>query len=154
MIVASVLLLLWAGIAVAQVESSDYARAERFLSWNATKLVYDTPVDPQWIQEPGEKESDRFWYRKPVRGGHRFVYVDRIVVAPSARGRGLARRLYDELIRTATEAGHDRVVCEVNLDPPNPQSDAFHAALGFQPLATARIHGGTKTVRYMARSLR
>ena len=91
------------------------------------------------------------WFRA---GYDRFVYVDRIVVAPSARGRGMARRLYDELIRTATEAGHDRVVCEVNLDPPNPQSDAFHAALGFQPLATARIHGGTKTVRYMARSLR
>ncbi|WP_316203434.1 GNAT family N-acetyltransferase [Bradyrhizobium sp. SZCCHNS3051] len=91
------------------------------------------------------------WFRARY---DRFVYVDRIVVASAARGRGLARQLYEELIREATAAGHDRIVCEVNLDPPNPQSDAFHAALGFAPLATAGIHGGAKTVRYMARSLR
>lgn len=83
----------------------------------------------------------------------RFVYVDRIVVAPMARGRGLARRLYEALIRKASEAGHDRVVCEVNLDPPNPQSDAFHAALGFSEVGSASIHGGAKTVRYLARAL-
>ncbi|WP_316239371.1 GNAT family N-acetyltransferase [Bradyrhizobium sp. SZCCHNR1015] len=91
------------------------------------------------------------WFRARY---DRFVYVDRIVVAPAARGRGLARQLYEELIREAAAAGHDHIVCEVNLDPPNPQSDAFHAALGFAPLATAGIHGGAKTVRYMARSLR
>ncbi|WP_316230413.1 GNAT family N-acetyltransferase [Bradyrhizobium sp. SZCCHNR1051] len=91
------------------------------------------------------------WFRARY---DRFIYVDRIVVAPAARGRGLARQLYEELIREATAADHDRIVCEVNLDPPNPQSDAFHAALGFAPLAAASIHGGAKTVRYMARSLR
>ena len=32
----------------------------------------------------------------------------------SARGRGYARRLYDDLFRHAAVAGHDRVVCEVN----------------------------------------
>jgi predicted GNAT superfamily acetyltransferase len=91
------------------------------------------------------------WFRARY---DRFVYVDRIVVAQAARGRGLARQLYERLIREAIAAGHDRIVCEINLDPPNPQSDAFHAALGFVPLATASIHGGAKTVRYMARSLR
>ncbi len=83
----------------------------------------------------------------------RFIYVDRIVVAQSARGQGLARLLYDSLIRDAQTAAHQRIVCEVNLDPPNPQSDAFHAALGFEPLATAGIHGGTKTVRYLIKPL-
>ena len=33
----------------------------------------------------------------------RFVYVDRIVVAPSARGRGCARRLYDDLFEHAVD---------------------------------------------------
>ncbi|CCD91301.1 putative Acetyltransferase, GNAT family [Bradyrhizobium sp. ORS 375] len=83
----------------------------------------------------------------------RFLYVDRIVVAPHARGRGLARLLYENLIRDAGAAGHEHIVCEVNLDPPNPQSDAFHAALGFEPLATESIHGGAKTVRYLAKPL-
>ena len=83
----------------------------------------------------------------------RFVYVDRIVVAPSARGRGLARQLYDTLIGKAGVAGHQRIVCEVNLDPPNPGSDRFHAALGFAEVGSASIHGGTKRVRYLAREL-
>jgi predicted GNAT superfamily acetyltransferase len=61
----------------------------------------------------------------------RFVYVDRVVVAAAARGRGYARTLYTELFRIAREAGHQIITCEVNLVPPNPGSDAFHAALGF-----------------------
>lgn len=83
----------------------------------------------------------------------RFVYVDRVAVAAAARGRGHARRLYHDLFETAVRNGHDIVVCEVNADPPNAASDAFHAALGFSEIGYASIHGGTKTVRYFARSL-
>ncbi|MFY8143737.1 MAG: GNAT family N-acetyltransferase [Caulobacter sp.] len=82
-----------------------------------------------------------------------FVYVDRVVVADSARGRGLAKALYDDLFAAAKAAGHARIVCEVNSDPPNPASDAFHAALGFVPVGTAEIHGGKKTVTYLERRL-
>ncbi|TGD95685.1 GNAT family N-acetyltransferase [Methylobacterium nonmethylotrophicum] len=81
----------------------------------------------------------------------RFVYVDRIVTAPAQRGRGLARALYVELFARAAESGHDRIACEVNRLPPNPNSDAFHAALGFSEVGTAEIHGGAKTVRYLLR---
>src|SRR6185369_13343579 len=83
----------------------------------------------------------------------RFVYVDRIVVAPSARGRGCARRLYDDLFEHAVRSGHDRVVCEVNQDPPNPVSDAFHAALGFVEVGTASVHHGSRTVSYLSHTL-
>lgn len=83
----------------------------------------------------------------------RFVYVDRIAVASEARGRGHARRLYNDLFECAAQAGHDVVVCEINSDPPNPGSDAFHAALGFTLVGEARIHGGKKAVRYFARPL-
>jgi len=83
----------------------------------------------------------------------RFVYVDRIVVAPSARGRGCARRLYHDLFKHAVRAGHDRVVCEVNKMPPNAASDAFHAALGFVEVGTASVHGGSRTVRYLSQTL-
>lgn len=81
----------------------------------------------------------------------RFVYVDRIVTAPAQRGRGLARGLYEDLFARARAAGHDRIACEVNRVPPNPGSDAFHAALGFCEVGTAEIHDGTKTVRYLLR---
>ncbi len=90
------------------------------------------------------------WFR--ARYPH-FVYVDRIVVASPARGRGYARRLYQDLFHHAAQAGHERVVCEVNLDPPNPASDAFHAQLKFVEVGTAKIHGGSKTVRYFSRML-
>ncbi|PZR32472.1 GNAT family N-acetyltransferase [Caulobacter segnis] len=90
------------------------------------------------------------WFRDRF---DRFVYVDRVVVADAARGRGLARRLYDELFAAARAAGHARIVCEVNSEPPNPASDAFHAALGFVPIGTAQIHGGAKTVTYLERGL-
>jgi predicted GNAT superfamily acetyltransferase len=83
----------------------------------------------------------------------RFVYVDRIVVASSARGRGYARLLYGDLFDQASTAGHERVVCEVNARPPNPESDAFHAALGFGKVGSASIHNDSKTVRYLLRAL-
>ncbi|MGE3332324.1 MAG: GNAT family N-acetyltransferase [Rhodospirillaceae bacterium] len=81
----------------------------------------------------------------------RFVYVDRIVVAASARGRGLARMLYEDLFQETRSAGFDLVVCEVNSVPPNPGSDAFHASLGFAEVGRAELPGRDKTVRYLAR---
>ena len=83
----------------------------------------------------------------------RFVYVDRVVVAASARGRGLARTLYRDLFEQAARAGHQCVVCEVNTRPPNPESGAFHAALGFTEVGHASIHDGAKDVCYLLRAL-
>jgi predicted GNAT superfamily acetyltransferase len=83
----------------------------------------------------------------------RFVYVDRIVVASSARGQGCARRLYHDLFEHAVRAGHQRVVCEVNSSPPNPTSDAFHAALGFTEVGAASVYDGSRTVRYLSYTL-
>lgn len=90
------------------------------------------------------------WFRQRYP---RFAYVDRVVVAQSARGRGLARGLYEELFAKAMAAGHTVVACEVNFDPPNPGSDAFHAALGFSEVGSATIYGGERSVRYFVRPL-
>ena len=103
------------------------------------------------FDQDADYDSPNFlWFRTRYP---RFVYVDRIAVAASARGRGHARKLYDDLFATARAAGFGIVVCEVNADPPNPASDAFHAALGFSEVGQAAIHDGKKTVRYFARSL-
>ena len=83
----------------------------------------------------------------------RFVYVDRIVTAPQSRGRGLAAGLYRDLFAKAAAAGHDRILCEVNLDPPNPGSDAFHARMGFTEIGRAMRDDGAKTVRYLQRRI-
>ena len=83
-----------------------------------------------------------------------FIYIDRIIVAASARGQGIARILYDDLFSVAKQAGHQRVVCEVNIEPPNPASDRFHRTMGFEEVGQASIHGGTKTVRYFEKMIR
>jgi len=103
------------------------------------------------FDQHADYDSPNFlWFRSRYQ---RFVYVDRVVVAMQARGRGLARRLYLDLFRQVAEAGHDRIVCEINADPPNPESDLFHAALGFTQVGSGLIHEGRKAVRYMAREL-
>jgi uncharacterized protein len=80
------------------------------------------------------------------------AYVDRVIVAPRARGRGLARALYHAFAERAAARGLRRIACEVNIEPPNPASDAFHAALGFAECGRAPLPGG-KTVRYLVRPL-
>jgi len=101
-------------------------------------------------QDAAYDSPNFLWFRHRFA---RFVYVDRIAVADHARGRGLARRLYEDLFSAALVRGHDVVTCEVNSAPPNPGSDAFHSALGFVKVGEAVIHGGKKSVRYFARQL-
>ena len=87
------------------------------------------------------------WFRSRYT---RFVYVDRVAVGSEHRGKGLARALYEELFVIARAAGHERVLCEVNLVPPNPISDAFHAALGFQEVGRGVLTRLQREVRYLA----
>ncbi|WP_320442936.1 GNAT family N-acetyltransferase, partial [Gluconacetobacter entanii] len=99
------------------------------------------------FDQDADYDSPNFlWFRKRFR---RFVYVDRIVVSPSARGHGYARALYKNLFNHALCAGHSHVVCEVNLDPPNLVSDAFHAALGFREIGQGVLSSSAKTVCYL-----
>jgi hypothetical protein len=91
------------------------------------------------------------WFQASRRS---FVYIDRIVVSISARGQGIARLLYEDLFAAAKRGGHDRVVCEVNIEPPNPVSEAFHLTMGFEAVGQATIHNGKKTVAYFEKMIR
>ena len=101
-------------------------------------------------QDADYDSANYVWFRARYP---RFAYVDRIIVAEHARGRGLARLLYERLFERALVDGHTMVACEVNSDPPNPGSDAFHAAMGFAPVGEATIYGDERTVRYLVRPL-
>ena len=98
--------------------------------------------------------SDRYdgehflWFRARLDN---FLYVDRVVVAEGHRRRGLARLLYEDLFVRAQLLGRSTIVCEVNHQPPNPSSDAFHAALGFVEIGRATLRDGMKIVRYLVR---
>jgi predicted GNAT superfamily acetyltransferase len=81
----------------------------------------------------------------------RFLYLDRIAVAASMRRRGIATQLYEAMEAAAEPLG--RMVCEVNVDPPNPASLAFHAARGYVEVGELRL-GRDKLVRLLAKELR
>lgn len=83
----------------------------------------------------------------------RHLYVDRIAVSGEARGLGVGRALYDEAVRIAEANGDERVTCEVNEQPPNPESMAFHAKLGFRHLHSRTSRHG-KVVAMLERPVR
>jgi uncharacterized protein len=111
--------------------------AERVGFADAFLLAFD--------QDASYDSPNFLWFRNRYS---RFVYVDRVVTAPHARGRGLARLLYGRLIEGVKAANHVRIVCEVNCEPPNPGSAALHNSLGFAPVGAARLAAG-KTVTYL-----
>ena len=103
------------------------------------------------FDETGHYDSPNFlWFRARFE---RFVYVDRIAVAPHARGRGLARLLYEDLFRRTRQTGRSTIVCEVNTVPANPSSDAFHDRLGFTEVGRAVLEDRKKSVRYLYKAL-
>lgn len=79
-----------------------------------------------------------------------FIYVDRIVVGPAAKGQGIGRALYERLASEYADAAR-QMTCEVNLDPPNETSMAFHRRMGFVRVGTKL--DGSKTVSLMAKEL-
>ena len=80
-------------------------------------------------------------YQSPNYGWFRdryddFVYLDRIAVGEPWRRKGLASLIYDEMERDARS--RSRMCCEVDLDPPNPASLAFHAGRGYAEVGQLR----------------
>ena len=95
-------------------------------------------------------ESPNFlWFRARYAA---FLYVDRVMVAEHARGFGVGRRLYEglEALRPADVPG---IACEVNVDPPNPGSLAFHARLGFVQVGGQSVASTGKAVAMLVRAL-
>lgn len=76
----------------------------------------------------------------------RFAYVDRIVVDATAAGMGIGGKLYRDLFAHARQHGIDRVVCEYNLEPPNPASKTFHDRFDFNEVGQQHVAGGSKLV--------
>jgi predicted GNAT superfamily acetyltransferase len=67
------------------------------------------------------------WFTERHDG--RFYYLDRIVLAPEYRRRGLGTFVYDEIEHVARPYG--RLALEVNLVPRNDASLAFHDRRGY-----------------------
>ena len=94
--------------------------------------------------------SDNYgWFEEQF---DRHLYIDRIAISESAKGQGVGRALYDEALKLAAELGEERLTAEVNEEPPNPQSMAFHEKLGFHHLLSRKSRSG-KVVAMLERLL-
>ena len=91
-------------------------------------------------------------YRWFSRHRDRFAYIDRIVVAASARGQGLGQALYGDLEEFARPFA-TILACEVNLRPANPDSLRFHERFGFVEAGRQETEGGAKEVVLLEKRL-
>ncbi len=113
------------------------ARARMTADGSGFVIAYDETTPPQG--------PNHAWF---LARQSPFLYIDRVVVAAAARGRGLARALYEDL---ATSAAGRPLCCEVNIDPPNPHGLSFHDRLGFTACGEAVDPRNGKRVRYLLR---
>ncbi|MGH8106567.1 MAG: GNAT family N-acetyltransferase [Arenimonas sp.] len=79
-----------------------------------------------------------------------FLYVDRIVVGVDFSGLKIGSSLYKDLFAFAHAQQIQQIVCEYNIEPPNPVSKAFHDKFGFREIGTQWVAGGTKRVSMQA----
>ncbi len=80
----------------------------------------------------------------------RFLYLDRIAVDARFRRHGIGAHIYDAMEASAAPFG--RMVCDVNIEPPNEASLAFHAARGYEQVGRLQ-HGSVKTVALLSKEL-
>ena len=119
--------------AVGDMDAQDY---REIVGWAHRILIAEAGGQPAGFMiviRPGSEypSLNYAWFEAKY---DRHLYVDRIAVSEAARGLGVGRALYDEALRIALTNNDQRITCEVNVDPPNPQSMAFHARLGFRHL--------------------
>lgn len=83
----------------------------------------------------------------------RFVYVDRVVVAPGGRGQGVGSTLYDAFARRGRADGFPVMLAEVNIRPRNEASLRFHDRHDFAVVGEQDTEGGSKRVVMLERRL-
>ncbi len=76
--------------------------------------------------------------------GRPFLYIDQVAVDARWRHTGVGRRLYADLAVHAPASGATDLCCEVNLEPPNEGSMAFHRQLGFDVVSELATQDGRR----------
>ena len=83
-----------------------------------------------------------------------FVYLDRIAIDSNHQNHGLGAKLYQAVEQKMLQsADHSMLCCEVNLEPPNPDSLRFHKRIGFSEVGQRGDGKGYRVV-LLARTLK
>ena len=135
--------------AVPEVSLDEMATLLKTSSWSIVAERDGQVVGFVICFDPGvDYDSENYRYFEGRYTSH--FYIDRIVIDPRYRGMKLGATLYQEVFNRAQDQGHAQVTCEVNLEPPNPASIAFHRRLGFVDIDTQATKGGSVVVQLMA----
>jgi uncharacterized protein len=98
----------------------------------ALAVEVDAEVVGFCLVMPSDAPYDSVNYRWFTQRYDDFMYLDRVAFDAASQGRGLGTRLYAEVDRRMLESGGaNHLALEVNVDPPNEPSLAFHERRGF-----------------------
>ena len=88
------------------------------------------------------------WFTKQYE---KFLYVDRVVIDERFRGRGIGRRLYEEVADHARSTDVPVMTAEIDIRPYNEPSLKFHESMGFHEVGQQVIRGGEIEVSLQVR---
>lgn len=131
--------------AVPAVGDMDAEHLGRLLAWTERFLVVERDATILGFcllmaEGQGYGSVNYRWFAEHYE---RFVYVDRVAVIPEAQGQGIGRLIYDEVIAHGRAGGWPVLTAEVNVEPRNEQSLAFHARFGFTEAGQQHTPYGT-----------
>lgn len=97
-----------------------------------------------------DHDSPNFeWFRQRQPA---FVYIDRIVIASAARGRGLGRVFYAD-VQSYAEVRVPLLACEVFLEPRDDVAVLFHGTYGFREVGQQVMPGVGRRVAMLSKEL-
>ena len=71
-----------------------------------------------------------------------FIYIDQVATQLEFRRTGMGSSIYDAIEKGARLSKASALCCEVNINPPNPVSFAFHRSRGFRQSGTLTTTDG------------
>lgn len=102
-----------------------------------------------FVLDPGVAYASRnyAWFSERYDA---FAYLDRVAIDERARRQGVGTAIYDATEAYAADQGVP-LLLEVNIEPANEPSLAFHASRGFTEVGTLEHDGGAKVVRLLTK---
>ena len=123
----------------------------------------ETPLEPAYLEPPdgaffvgyldGRPVATGAWRRSRVKalGSAATAEVKRMYVAPTARGRGLARSMLALLESSAADAGAEALVLETGTR--QPEAMALYESSGYQPVPGFGLYKDEPLSRYYGKRL-
>lgn len=123
----------------------DMPRLQQLLAWSAQLRIaeYDGEVAGFLVtfEDGSDYDSVNYqWFSEHLK---RFVYIDRIVIDQSFRGKGIGQYIYQQLRDdAASDASALWLAAEIDIKPRNDYSLNFHQKQGFVEVARQQAGQG------------